>query len=205
MDTPAPPDPQGQAQCKAKAKGTGEQCKRRPSPGLDVCVKHGAGSPRSREASARKVAEARAEQAVRTYGLPLNVSPTDALLQEVQWTAGHVAWLRARVQEIEQDALVWGITKRDNKSATEFEGVDETEEAKPNIWLELYARERKHLVDVCKAALAAGVEERRVKLAEQQGSLLAGVIKGILGDLGLSPEQQALVVEVVPRHLRAVS
>jgi len=60
-------------------------------------------------------------------------------------------------------------------------------------------------VAVTKAAIAAGIEERKVRIAEQQGALLADVIRRILGDLDLNAEQQARVPEVVPRHLRAVA
>jgi hypothetical protein len=146
-----------------------------------------------------------AEQAVKTYGLALDVSPTDALLDEVKWTAGHVAWLREQVQELERAALTWGRTKREDHGATEFPGINEIEQAAPNVWLDLYQRERKHLLDVCKAAIAAGIEERRVRLAESQGALLASVIRAILDDLALTPEQAARVPEVVPRHLRAIA
>jgi hypothetical protein len=38
-----------------------------------------------------------------------------------------------------------------------------------NVWLMLYQAERKHLVDVCQVAINCGIEERRVKLAEQRG------------------------------------
>jgi hypothetical protein len=58
---------------------------------------------------------------------------------------------------------------------------------------------------VCAAALKAGVEERFVKLAESQGALLASVIKAILGDLDLTPEQAAKAPDVAARHLRAVA
>lgn len=169
--------------------------------GSGRCKLHGGCSPASRIRGQRVAAE----QAVKTYGLALDVSPTDALLEEVRWTAGHVAWLRERVQEVEQQALTWGMTQRVEQSATEFPGVNVTESASPSVWLDLYQRERKHLLDVCKAAISAGIEERRVRLAEHQGSLLASVIRAILNDLSLSPEQTARVPEVVPRHLRAVA
>lgn len=53
-----------------------------------------------------------AEHAVATYGLPRDIDPSEALLDEVRWTAGHVSWLRDRIQELEQDALVWGVTEQ---------------------------------------------------------------------------------------------
>jgi len=123
----------------------------------------------------------------------------------VCWTAGHVAWLRERVQEVEQAALVWGVTERVNKGATEFEGIDETEAAVPNIWLTLYQKERQHLLAACKTAHSMGIEEARVRLAERQGDMIVQVLQKIFGDLQLSPDQAALVPQVVPARLREMS
>ncbi|WP_113699708.1 hypothetical protein [Nonomuraea lactucae] len=146
-----------------------------------------------------------ARRAVATYGLPREVDPAAALLEEVHRTAGHVAWLQEKVREIDEDDLVWGVVEEVDKGAGEFTGVDVTKAAKPNVWLELYHRERAHLAKVAKDALAAGIAERQVRLAEQQGALIVGVIQRILDDLSLTAEQRARVPEVVPRHLRAVS
>ena len=166
---------------------------------------HGGLSPQVLARVQRVESEAKARQALETYGRPVDTDPIEALLDEVRWTAGHVAWLRTRVQELEERSLVWGVSKTEDKRATEFGGVDTTEQAVPNVWLVLYQQERKHLVDVCKTAIAAKIDERRVRLAEQQGEILIGVIQAILGDLNLTAEQQAKVPEIVPRHLRAVA
>lgn len=56
-----------------------------------------------------------------------------------------------------------------------------------------------------KIILDAGIEERRVRISEQQGARIATAIRAILEDLRLSPEQQAMVSEVVPRRLREVA
>jgi hypothetical protein len=148
------------------------------------------------------IAQAEAEKAVATYGLPRDISPTDALLEEVRFTAGHVAWLRERVSQLAPDALTWGTREIVDKQATEFTGTDTTEAAAVNVWLELYYRERKHLVDVCKAAISVGIEERYVRLAEAQGAVVAEVIRRILDRLNLSEAQSLLVPVVVPEELR---
>lgn len=189
--------------CGAK-KRQGEGCCKRPAgwgtdhPGTGQCKLHGGCVRNSRVAASEELAR----KAVITYGLPRDISPTDALLEEVRYTAGHVAWLREKVAELEDRDLVWGVTEVADKQATEFKGTDTTEAARPNVWLELYYRERKHLVDVTKAAISAGIEERRVKLAEAQGALLNGVIRRILARLSLSAEQSALLPVVVPEELR---
>lgn len=170
------------------------------------------------------MAEEKARKAVVTLGLPRAVSPADALLEEVHRTAGHVAWLAARVQELgasephgDRDPLVWGTTKVVAKESGESPGVDTTEEAKPSIWYTLYAQERDRLVKVAAEALKAGVEERRVRLAESQGQLVGGLVQRVLGALfdrlvaeGIAPDRLRVVwgeavAEIVPREFRALS
>src|ERR1022692_962003 len=58
--------------------------------GTGCCKLHGGGAPSSNTAAMME----RATQAVKTYGLPRDISPTDALLEEVRYSAGHVSWLR---------------------------------------------------------------------------------------------------------------
>jgi hypothetical protein len=206
----------------------GKPCRQPAMDGQRVCRLHGGKSPRALAAAERRQQEAATLAAATTYGLAVDISPTDALLEEVRWTAGHVQWLRARVQELEKQQLVWGATKTKTEAAggmritfggREADDEDEpglvdigavptsevVQEAAPSIWLDLYDRERRHLLAVCAAAIKAGVEERRVRLAEQQGELVAGAIRAILADLRLTAEQQARVAEVVPRHLRVLA
>lgn len=189
--------------CTAHSKRSGTQCKRIPAEGATVCVMHGGNAPQVREAAERRVQQAYAERAVATYGLPRDVDPHTALAEEVARTAGHVAWLGAKIAELEDDDLVWGVTAQDDKGATEFPGTDTTSEAKPNVWVKLYQDERAHLTRVAKAAVDAGVEERRVQIAEQQGELIARVIRGVLDDLGVGDRED--VPRVVRRHLTAVA
>lgn len=170
-------------------------------PGVGPCKLHGGNT--SNHVTAAIVTQAKS--AVVTFGLPREIDPRDALLEEVYRAAGIVDFLREQVQKLQAEEVVWGKAEEVEKQAGEFPGVDVTHKAGVNVWVELYAKERKHLVDVCKAAIQAGIEERRVRLAEQQGSLLANVIKAILGDLDLSPEQAARAPQVAARHLRAVA
>ena len=156
------------------------------------------------EKAAPAIAEAEARKAVETYGLPRDISPTDALLEEVRYSAGHVAWLRAKVSELEAADLVWGVTEEVDKSATEFAGVDTTRAATVNMWLELYHRERKHLLDLVKTAISVGIEERRVRLEEAKGQVVAELIRRILSRLDLSDTQRDLAVQVIPEEFRRI-
>lgn len=154
----------------------GGPCGRYAITGGTVCPSHGGNAPQVRARAAHRLEQRAAEAAVVTLGLPRDITPTEALLEEVRWTAGHVEWLRARVAELEQDDLSWGTTK----VKTGGDDAGTTQEAKPSVWYELYARERDRLVKVCEATIRAGVEERRVRLAESQGALVVGVIQRVL-------------------------
>lgn len=168
-------------------------------PGTGFCHLHFGNSPNHKTAAMKQIATT----AVTTYGLPRDIDPRAALLEEVHRTAGHVAWLQVKVAELEDTDVTWGITEA--KKSTGKDGDSLTQTAAVNVWVQLYQAERKHLIDVCKAAIAAGIEERRVKLAEEQGALMATVIRGILADLNLTAAQTALVATVVPRHLRELA
>lgn len=195
-------------QCKA-TKRSGGRCGNPPIKGATVCRMHGGKAPQVVAATARRRAEADAREqmlrAVTTLGLPIDVDPGKALLDEIHWTAGHVAWLRSKVQELQDSELTWGRTQTDTGVGPQGPVDTVTEKAAPNTWYQLYMAEREHLAKVCSLALRAGIEERKVKLAESQGLLVADVIRRILGALGLTPAQQLLVPEIVPRELRALA
>jgi hypothetical protein len=90
-----------------------------------------------------------------------------------------------------------------------FSGLTQTNDKtlvqSPSVWIEMYQEERRMLARVCKMALDAGVAERQVRVAEAQGELLAGVIKSMLGDLGLNSKQQGEAPAIVRRHLLALA
>lgn len=194
-------------QCTATSRQSGQRCKRVPVPGAEVCVFHGGGAPQVRAAAERRLAAEEARKAVVTYGLPIEVDPGEALLQEIYRTAGHVAWLEALVHDLPKEELTWGVGEEAEKGATEFPGTDTTRKAAPNVWLLLYRDERKHLHDVCKTALQIGLEERQVQLAERQGALLAEVIRSVIDDpsLALSADQRRAAGKAAAHHLRLIA
>lgn len=165
---------------------------------------HGGLAPRVRAAGQRRTQQAAAERAVALFGAPKDVDPAQALLDLVHWTAGEVEYWRDRVRQLaaeDEDALTWGITRE--KSGGDDHGT--TTEAKPAVqYVMLYAAQDR-LAQYATAALKAGVAERQVRLAETQGSLVAGAVRAILDALNLTPDQQALVPTVVPAQLRLLA
>lgn len=160
--------------------------------------------------------EEKARSLVDKLDLRRDIHPNDALLEEVYRSAGVVAWLDEVVKGLEPDAMVWGVTEQVDKQAGEYPGTDTTSAAELNVWIKFWQAERDRLVKASKAALDANIDERRVRLAESQGALVADVVKRIFGavlqalvDAGL-PERfrqvfDAAVREVAPRELRALA
>ena len=183
----------------------GEPCGAYAIRGGTVCRVHGGSIPSVKAKAQERLERDKLITLMHAYGLRRDIGPEEALLEEVQYTAGHVAWLREQVAALEPAAMVWGVTEEAERGASEFPGTDVTRSARPSVWLDLYQRERTHLVNVCKAAISAGIEERRVRIAESQGALVAEVIRRILGRLVLTAEQEQLVPVVVPAELRRLA
>lgn len=176
----------------AKHRKDGQPCGGEPIRGTDTCRMH----------AGRKVSvirqEVSARLAVQELDLDREANPLDELLTEVQRAAAAVRWLGDKVNALDDDAITWGLVKKvrdkDGKSTTHGAGV--------NLWVKLWQEERDRLARVCKLALDAGVDERRVRLAESQGAMIVDVIRATLVDLDI--EQTERVHEVVSRHLRAI-
>lgn len=175
-------------QCTAHAKHSGKRCKRAVVPGSTVCRFHGGDAPQVRRKAEKRLAREAAERAVASYGLPREVEPQEALLEELHRTAGHVAWLAVSVRELERQELYGPV------GGSQF-GFPRQE---PHVWIRLYQEERKHFAEVAKICIAAGIEERRVRLAEDQARELARVVTAILTDLGhdLTEERTREVVRL---------
>ena len=142
-----------------------------------------------------------AKRSVATFGLPEDIDPAQALLDEVQRTAGHVRWLGAVVAGLKQDDLVWG--KAEELSTPT--GPTIKYKSGPSVWVQLYQTERKHLAQVCAAAISAGVSERMVKVYERVGDVFVEMMEGVLSDLELTDAQRARVPAAVVSRLQALT
>src|SRR5215211_1950433 len=155
------------------------------------CKLHGGASPTHLEAAQRR----EAERAVELYGLPRDVEPPQALLEEVYRAAGHVEWLGGVVRGLEQNHLVHSVVR-----TVQHPDGSRTVEARAavNVWVRLYQEERARLVRVAKAAIDAGVAERQVRITEEQAQQLARVVSAIVTDLGhdLADERVRKVVRL---------
>jgi hypothetical protein len=96
-----------------------------------------------------------------------------------------------------QSALIGKITVIDVDGKTRIGG----EYVRALVRLE--AEERDRLANFSAKAIAAGLAERQVRVAERQGSLLAELLRQVIGDptLGLSDDQRAAFPNAIRRHL----
>ena len=157
------------------------------------CKLHGGATPTHLRAAQRR----EAERAVELFGLPREVDPHEALLEEVHRAAGHVAWLGEVVGDLDKNEVVHGIVR-----TVQHPDGTRTVEARAgiNVWVKLYREARDRLVWVAKAAIDAGVAEHQVRLAEGQAQQLAQLMRAILTDLGHDPADEQ-VREVVRLRL----
>jgi hypothetical protein len=162
------------------------------------CRTHG-GNTRAQITHTQK---ALATQAVRSYGIKSDLPPRAALLEEAQWSHGHVVWLRDVVQMIDPDALVWGVTEEHEKTASEFPGVDVKKLAAPNVWLKLYHEERRLHLDLVKTIETLKLEQGWLDYVNRTADLMEQIIllvlamRGVPADEALPGQIQAATAQV---------
>lgn len=137
-------------------------------------------------------------------GMPLPVEPQDAILECIRIAAGEVAYASERIRDLEPDDAVAPV-KRTLTRETDDGTVQEVRLEAPalHVWIQVRRQAMDRLVAYSLAALKAGVQERLVQIAEQQGMLLAQAIQGILRELGVQDRPEA--AQIVRKHLQLVA
>lgn len=156
-------------------------------PGVGACKYHG-GSVRTHGIKAMR------EEVMRKavmYGAPKDISPDAAIIQELERTAGHIGWLSDIISSMTDKSELMRLTQV---------GIQK------DPFLTLYQQEREHLVKVAKVAKDMGIEERRVRLAEDQGKLIAMVLMNFIRDpeLRLTQQQQTVAKVALRKHLLSI-
>jgi hypothetical protein len=220
-------------QCRATSRA-GKQCKNKAIPGGAVCRFHGGASPHVASKAAVRAEVMNwglGDTAVDPGEVLLRLVTQSAaraetyarLLQEAFDAAERLKQAHeegANVEALGDENADTAETARDldrifntggvaalvgnTYGAAKDVGVYVTGEAIRGL-ADLEAKERERCANFASKAVAAGLNERMVRLAERQGELLAQVIRGVLDGLGLSAEQKQLAPEVVRRHLAAAA
>ncbi len=167
-------------------------------PGAGTCKLHGGTAP---AAQVKGLIELARRDSVMG---PLSIEPQDAILECIRISAGEVAYASERIAELEVAQYV-GEPRRTLVRKAGEDTVQEVRLDPPalHIWIVVRQQAMDRLVNYSFAALKAGIEERRVRIAEQQGMLLAQAIQGILRELGV--DQRPEVAGIVRKHLTLVA
>lgn len=178
----------------------GEPCGRDAIAGGTVCQTHGGSAP-----VVKARAAVRAE--VMRWGLrDVAADPGEVLLRLVTQSAR-----RADLYAEELERITTAADTLEEALIGDSRVLVGDELAKVGEFIRgfavLEAQERDRCANFAAKAVAAGLEERMVRLAERQGALLADVIRKVLDDpdLGLSSDQRRVASQVAARHLRLVA
>jgi hypothetical protein len=164
----------------------------RNSKGLPCGQQVLAGTKACRRHTGKNIAVAKAEGQVRVelahWGTDDSyVDPGEQFLRLIAQSSRrcelYSALLEADYQDRKVSALV-GVTYSVDVDAKGELKVAPTGEYIRGL-AELESRERRFCADLCGKAIAAGIEARKVMVAEQQGAQLVAVLVGALGRLGL--------------------
>lgn len=183
----------------------GGPCMQWPKRGQTVCHMHGGSSPQAESAATQRQAEAAADEALRRLLDNRQAPPVSDPINELLALAGRARWAL--------DAMGERVNELQDRLRYESPGQG-TEQLRSEValWERMMSRLHTVLVDLAKL----DVDERRVRLAESQGELVAHVVQQIceavlsmLLQAGM-PEGFAVtfresVREVAPRELRALA
>jgi hypothetical protein len=177
----------------------GEPCMAWPIVGGVVCYKrHGGKAPQVQAAAKRRIAEAEAKRDCLRLGVPVeDGDPGQGLLEAVRQSWGAVIFWQTLVEQLDP-----GMTRSETDPETGetilIEGVAgrtfhvsgrPTGEAKPHVYVVQWERERERWIDCCSAALKAGVDERRLRLEENETRTLFQAQAAACVAAGLTEEQ----------------
>jgi hypothetical protein len=218
--------------CKAVSKSSRKQCKNWAIKGGEVCRIHGGAAPavKAKAAVRAELLDWRVGDALDDPGEVLLRLVTQSrkradlyahLLQEAfdaaerlkrAHDAGAInvdednAMADTAREDLDRIFNTGGVAAlvRNTYGAAKDVGVYVTGEAIRGL-ADLEAKERERCANFAAKAVAAGLGERMVRLAEQQGTLIAQVICAVLDRIDLTPIQHELAAQAVREEVLAVT
>lgn len=147
----------------------------------------------------RAVEEIRATARFGNFPIPADMSPVDVLVDELKRSAGFCFWIESKMAEWPDDLVDLQTENIDDKGSMQVATNNKA------LWMDVWQRERAHLARVAKMCIDAGVDERRVQLAERQAEVMFSLINEAFEMLRLTPEQKANVPKIMPALIRRVA
>jgi len=174
----------------------GEPCGKWAVRGATVCRSHGAASPHVKARAA-----VRAE--ILDWGLnDATEDPGAILLRLVTQSAARAQRYAAELEDLVDAEGLAAAMVGDTVVATKY-GTEKSGEYIRGL-AQLEAQERDRCVNFATKAIAAGLAERQVRLAERQGEMLAAVVTAALAEVALPEEMANQVKMAIARQVRQI-
>lgn len=202
MDPLIPMDrPKGRGGCTGKSKRTMQLCNAPAVKGTEKCPSH----------AGKSLAKAKAEGAVRAevmaWGLgDATVDPGEVLLRLVTQSAARAEMYANTIAELVIDKHAGDLNKAltgDSYTATE-DGESRKTGEYIRAMARLEAEERDRCAAMATKAIAAGLAERQVRIAERQAAQVLIVMRALAARLGHDPHS-AQVTEAIQAELTVLA
>lgn len=151
------------------------------------------------------------KEEVATLGLPRDVAPPVALMEELHRTAGVVSYLENLIRNMEVDSLVYGLVEEtaspDVLSETGYvvsTPVTGKWAAKTHPLYQMYMENRKHYLSVSEAAIKAGVTVQMAETFQQVADTYMRLIDRIVSRLELPEEKRRILPTIIMQELKAL-
>lgn len=206
----------GTTACKAHLSGSGKTlpCSRPPIKGGFVCRTHGGALVKTQIAAAERLALMSAQGEIadlmRECDIP-EQHPIDGLLEVVRVSGSMMRLLTIKVGELAEDPEIKEVLveSKDGSLSTKrvagddaFWGLNAQGEATPSIYVQLLRIWTERYERACKTALEAGIEERRIRLAEDTSETFFNALAKAVMAAGLSPEVREQLHVALAAELR---
>lgn len=207
---------QGTVACRAHLTGSGktQPCKKPPITGGFVCRTHGGALTTTKIAAAKRIAMMSAQGEIadlmRECDIP-DQHPIDGLLEVVRVSGSMMRLLTIKLGELQEnptikEVLVEGkdgsLTTKRVAGDDAFWGLNAQGEMTPSIYVDLLRVWTERYERACKTALDAGIEERRVRLAEDTSETFFQALAKAVVAAGLDPDVRAALNLALATELR---
>lgn len=207
----------GHASCSAHLVGVEppEPCSKPPKGATGLCRSHGANLPSVARAAEQKIALMQAQGEIATLMREVDIPdqhPLDGLLEVVRVSGSMMRLLTVKVGELNEDPETREVMEENPKTGElklkkldEGDGLwgyDKDNQRTPHIWVQLLRIWSERYERACKTALDAGIDERKVRLAEDTADTFFTALSKATATAGLSPAQLEALMRSLARELR---
>lgn len=193
-----------------------EPCMASPRKGATVCGQHGGRATQVQRRAMERVALMSAEGEIADLMRACDVPeqhPIDGLLECVRVAGAMMRVLSHKVGSLKEDPSIQTFVVEGKKGGSPetvkiaaedgFWGVNHMGDQTPHVFLPLLRTWQEAYAKACKMALDAGIDERRLRLAEATGDGLYEAVQEALASINLSPTQQQAFTLALAAALRA--